>query len=46
MDNISGFFSVMLTVIADFLGSDPIIYIFALVCLIIVVQIFRRLLSP
>lgn len=45
MTNISGFFATMLSIIAEFLGSDPIIYIFALVCLIILVQIFRRIMS-
>lgn len=46
MDNMSEFFSVMLHLISDFLASDPIIYVFGLVLLLMVVEIFRRLMSP
>ncbi len=44
MDNVTDFFSSFLTLTADFLGSDPIIYVFALVCLILIIKVFRQLL--
>ena len=44
MYNVTGFFSIMLNLIADFLSREPIIYIFALAILIFIVRIFRELL--
>lgn len=41
MDNMSIFFRSMLGAVADFLGSDPVIYIFGLVCLCIVVKVVK-----
>ena len=46
MDNITEFFAVFLNLIADFLGREPIIYVFSLVLLLFVVKILRRLLPP
>lgn len=45
MDNMSTFFSEMLHAVADFLGSEPVIYIFGLVCLCIVVKVFKDIIS-
>ena len=36
------FFSVMLTMIADFLNSEPIIYILGLILLIMVCKVLRQ----
>lgn len=44
MDNMVTFFSVMLTTIADFLGRDPVIYVFGLVCLSMLFKVLRQLL--
>ncbi|MCM1234791.1 MAG: hypothetical protein NC489_32210 [Ruminococcus flavefaciens] len=44
MDNMTVFFSVMLTMVADFLGREPIIYLFGLACLTMVIKVFRQLL--
>lgn len=41
MENMTTFFNEMLVSIAAFLGSDPVIYIFGLVCLTIVVKVFK-----
>lgn len=45
MENMSLFFREMLTAIAEFLGSDPVIYIFGLVCLGLVVKVFKDIIS-
>lgn len=45
MENMTTFFIEMLNAIADFLGSEPIIYIFGLVCLTIVVKVFKDIIS-
>lgn len=44
MDNLTDFFSVMLTLIADFLGSEPIVYLFGLSCLLYLCKVFRQFL--
>ena len=44
MDNMVTFFSIMLTTVADFLGREPIIYLFGLACLTMVVKVFRQFL--
>lgn len=44
MDNMSQFFETFLTLIADWLGSEPIVYIFGLFCLFAVIKVFRQLL--
>lgn len=45
MENMTAFFTSMLHAIADFLGSEPVIYIFGLVCLCIVVKVFKDIIS-
>lgn len=45
MENMTAFFVEMLEAIASFLGSEPIIYIFGLVCLVIVVKVFKDIIS-
>lgn len=44
MDNMVTFFSVTLTTVADFLGREPVIYVFGLVCLSQLIKVFRQLL--
>lgn len=44
MDNMTSFFASMLRLTADFLGSEPIIYLFGLVCLLLVIKVFRQFL--
>ena len=46
MDKMADFFSVMLHIVADFLGTEPVIYLFGLICLICIVEILRRVLAP
>lgn len=41
MESMAAFFVEMLGAISTFLGSDPIIYIFGLVCLVVVVKVFK-----
>lgn len=43
MENMTQFFVEMLSAISTFLGSEPIIYIFGLVCLVIVVKVFKNI---
>ena len=45
MENMTHFFSDMLHAVAQFLGSEPVIYIFGLVCLCIVVKVFKDIIS-
>lgn len=45
MENMTAFFTAMLHSIADFLGSEPVIYIFGLMCLCIVVKVFKDIIS-
>lgn len=45
MENMTTFFAEMLNAIAAFLGSDPVIYIFGLVCLCIVVKVFKEIIT-
>ena len=44
MDKMGEFFAVMLRLVADFLASDPIIYLFGLLCLFVLIKVFRQLL--
>lgn len=44
MANMTEFFTVVITTIADFLGRDPVIYLFALICLSQLIKVFRQLL--
>lgn len=41
MDNMTGFFTEMLQAIAAFLGTEPVIYLFGLVCLTALVKIVK-----
>lgn len=41
MDNMTTFIEVMLHLVADFLASDPIIYLFGLLCLFMLIKVFR-----
>ncbi len=41
MSNITDFIAVMLHLIADFLASEPIIYLFGILCLIMIIKVFR-----
>ena len=45
MDNMSSFFVAILNAVADFLGSNPIIYVFGLVLLVLVVKVFKDIIS-
>lgn len=45
MENMSEFFVAMLNAIADFLGSDPVVYVFGLVCLCIIVKIIKNIIT-
>lgn len=45
MENMTTFFHEMLVSIAAFLGSEPIIYVFGLVCLCIVVKVFKDIIT-
>ena len=45
MENMTTFFTEMLRAVAQFLGSDPIIYIFGLVCLCICVKVFKDIVN-
>lgn len=45
MENMTTYFEVMLSNIAYFLGSEPIIYIFGLICLVFVVKVVKDIIS-
>ena len=45
MENMTVFFVDMLRAVATFLGSEPIIYIFGLVCLVIVVKVVKDIIT-
>ncbi len=45
MENMTTFFREMLGALADFLGSDPVIYIFGLVCLCLVCKVFKIIIN-
>lgn len=45
MENMTTFFTAMLNAIADFLAADPVIYIFGLVCLCLIVKVFKEIIS-
>lgn len=44
MDNMTNFIAVMLHLLADFLAAEPIIYLFGLLCLTVLIKVFRQLL--
>ena len=43
MDKMIAFTSAVLSLLADFLAQEPIIYLFGLFCLLVIVTVFRRL---
>ena len=45
MENMIDFSIAMLESVAAFLGSEPIIYIFGLVCFVIIVKAFKDILT-
>lgn len=45
MESMTTFFIEMLGAVSTFLGSEPIIYIFGLVCLVVVVKVFKDIIS-
>jgi len=40
----TNFIAVMLHLLADFLAAEPIIYLFGLLCLTVLIKVFRQLL--
>lgn len=44
MDNMIQFSTSMLTILADFLAREPIIYLFGLICLCFVVKVIKIIL--
>lgn len=44
MDNMTDFIAVMLHLVADFLASEPIVYLFGILCLFMLIKVFRQLL--
>lgn len=45
MENMIAFSVAMLDAVATFLGSEPIIYIFGLVCLVVVFKVFKDIIT-
>ena len=45
MENMTVFFFFFFQAVATFLGSEPIIYIFGLVCLVIVVKVVKDIIT-
>lgn len=45
MDNMLAFSIGLLEAVADFLGSEPIIYVFGLVCFVIVAKVFKDIIT-
>lgn len=45
MENMTTYFQVMLSNIAYFLGSEPIIYLFGLICLALLVKIMKDIIT-
>lgn len=45
MENMLSFSIGLLEAVADFLGSEPIIYIFGLVCFGIIIKVFKDITS-
>lgn len=41
MDNMTDFIAVMLYLVADFLAAEPIIYLFGILCLFMLIKVFR-----
>ena len=45
MESMTIFFEGMLSAIARFLGCEPIIYVFGLVCLVMVVKVVKDIIT-
>lgn len=45
MENMTAFFVEMLGAVSTFLGSEPIIYIFGLLCLVIVIKVLKDIIN-
>lgn len=45
MENMSAFFVEMLNAISNFLGSEPIIYLFGLLLLVVVVKVLKDIIT-
>ena len=45
MENMTEFFVEMLHAVATFLGTEPIIYLFGLDCLVLVVKVVKDIIS-
>ncbi len=41
MANMTDFIAVMLQLVADFFAAEPIIYLFGILCLIMIIKVFR-----
>ncbi len=44
MANMTDFIAVILQLIADFFAAEPIIYLFGILCLFMLIKVFRLLL--
>lgn len=44
MDNMTAFIEVVLRLVADFLAAEPIVYLFGILCLFMLIKVFRQLL--
>lgn len=44
MANMTDFIAVMLHLVADFLAAEPIVYLFGILCLFMLIKVFRQLL--
>ena len=45
MENMIDFSVAMLEAVAAFFASEPIIYIFGLVCLVVVIRLFKNIIT-
>lgn len=45
MEHMTEFFSAMLNAVSLFLGSEPIIYLFGLICLTFVVKVVKDIIN-
>lgn len=45
MENMTAFFVEILNAVASFLGAEPIIYLFGLICLVLVVKVVKDIIT-
>jgi len=45
MGDMTAFFTAMLSAIAAFLAAEPIIYLFGLICLVLVIKAVKNIIS-